>query len=194
MATKKIIISDRQTYHLEDSFEKTRLSTRGIVLDNEHHFLIEELSKYNFFTLPGGGANPEESPEETFVREVLEETGVTCEIVAVLPTVVELRYGFQTKQINYCYVAKKVEENNQNISLDRHEAKDGLNFKWYEASEGFQLILNQKPQTLQQSFLDTRDKAILQQALLKILPEVLTTKVESGPTLLSQTELVVVEE
>jgi 8-oxo-dGTP diphosphatase len=46
--------------------------------------LVAHRPRYDDWTLPKGKADPNETPEETAVREVLEETGNHCRIVAPL--------------------------------------------------------------------------------------------------------------
>jgi len=48
--------------------------------------LVVHRQRYDDWTLPKGKADDDESPEETAVREVLEETGKRCRIVAPLGT------------------------------------------------------------------------------------------------------------
>lgn len=48
--------------------------------------LVAHRPRYDDWALPKGKADPGESPEETAVREVLEETGYHCRIVAPLGT------------------------------------------------------------------------------------------------------------
>ncbi len=57
----------------------TRIGAYGIVQDNDHILLCRlspaALSHQGMWTLPGGGLECGEHPEEGLVREVMEETG-----------------------------------------------------------------------------------------------------------------------
>ena len=60
----------------------------GVVINAEGKVLLREPSgHYNgqVWTFAKGGPNPGETPEETALREVLEETGVRASIVEKLP-------------------------------------------------------------------------------------------------------------
>jgi 8-oxo-dGTP pyrophosphatase MutT (NUDIX family) len=60
----------------------------GVVIDAEGRVLLREPSgHYNgqVWTFAKGGPNPGETPEQTALREVLEETGVRASIVEKLP-------------------------------------------------------------------------------------------------------------
>lgn len=60
-----------------------RVASRGIVFKNDKMlaFLKQKTGQYK---LPGGGREGEETPEETFTREVLEETGYTIKNIRKL--------------------------------------------------------------------------------------------------------------
>ena len=46
--------------------------------------LVTHRPRYDDWSLPKGKADPKETPEQTAVREVLEETGYLCRIIAPL--------------------------------------------------------------------------------------------------------------
>ncbi|OFI46309.1 hypothetical protein BG262_04645 [Floricoccus penangensis] len=162
---KSIIISDEESDNQSIKFSQVRNASRGIVLNDKNEILIEKFLKYNLYTLPGGGIENDEEPSKSFKREVLEEAGLSCEIIKQLPDVVELRHKQDYKQINHCFLAKLCNKNVQNQNLDIHEEEDGLQISWYPLFEGIKILLSQVPETEQQKFLTLRDKIILQQAI-----------------------------
>lgn len=60
---------------------KTRNSSRGIVLRDDGKIAVFNLTKKNLHKLPGGGMENNETPENAFKREVLEETGSQVEVI-----------------------------------------------------------------------------------------------------------------
>lgn len=60
--------------------------------------LVTHRPRYDDWSLPKGKADPEETPEQTAIREVLEETGYHCRIIAPLG---KTRYGVNggTKEV-----------------------------------------------------------------------------------------------
>lgn len=160
-----ITISDEEGDNQSIKFSQVRNASRGIVLNDKNEILIEKFLKYNLYTLPGGGIENDEEGANSFKREVLEEAGLSCEIIKQLPDVVELRHKQDYKQINHCFLAKLCNKNVQNQNLDTHEEEDGLQISWYPLFEGIKILLNQVPETEQQKFLTLRDKIILQQAI-----------------------------
>lgn len=65
----------------------SRPSIRGIILKDKKIAMIHSL-KYDYYKLPGGGAEQGESQIDTLIREVKEETGLT-----VIPSSVR-EYGY----------------------------------------------------------------------------------------------------
>ena len=57
-----------------------------VVFDGENFFVVKR-NKYNDISLPKWHIDPGENPEEAALREVLEETGLECQIVWDLWTV-----------------------------------------------------------------------------------------------------------
>ncbi|KTD83247.1 NUDIX domain-containing protein [Paenibacillus etheri] len=58
----------------------------AIIRDCIGRILLQQRSDYGDWGLPGGGMNPGETIQETMIREVIEETGLTvtdCEFYAV---------------------------------------------------------------------------------------------------------------
>ncbi len=65
----------------------TRLAAYGVIVEDAHVLLAfwnGEGRRAGAWTLPGGGADLHERPEQTLAREVLEETGFTVEPVRLL--------------------------------------------------------------------------------------------------------------
>jgi mutator protein MutT len=58
----------------------------AIIRDRKGRILLQQRSDYGDWGLPGGGMNPGETIQETMIREVVEETGLSvkdCEFYAV---------------------------------------------------------------------------------------------------------------
>ena len=52
-----------------------RYGASGIILNNDGNVAVFHKTKKKEFKLPGGGLMNNESPEEAFIREIMEETG-----------------------------------------------------------------------------------------------------------------------
>jgi len=54
----------------------------GIVLSGDDQVLLVEHRKLGWWLYPGGHIEPDEDPTQAVVREVAEETGITCQIIS----------------------------------------------------------------------------------------------------------------
>jgi ADP-ribose pyrophosphatase YjhB (NUDIX family) len=77
MATGAGIDSRRvlDLFSQETGYATPKIDSRGVVFRNDALLLVRELADDGRWTLPGGWADPNESPAEAVVREVWEETG-----------------------------------------------------------------------------------------------------------------------
>lgn len=64
-----------------------RHTARGIVIKDDKLLLMERWrAGRHYFSVPGGGIEPGETPEQTVVRELFEETGCQIDIERLLYT------------------------------------------------------------------------------------------------------------
>ena len=91
------------------------------------------------WVLPKGHIEPGETPEQTAVREVLEEAGVTARIVEFLMTVRQVVFG-TPQQIELFLMEKIAGE----------EAKEGRRIAWLSLNDAIERI----------SFAESRDVLI----------------------------------
>ncbi len=71
---RELFVLDKKNYNPNGSVGR-RPSVRGIILRDGKIAMMHSL-KYNYYKLPGGGIEGDESLEETLVREVREESGL----------------------------------------------------------------------------------------------------------------------
>jgi 8-oxo-dGTP pyrophosphatase MutT (NUDIX family) len=64
-----------------------KFDVRGVVFKNDAILMVREVSDNNRWTLPGGWADVNESPAESTVREVYEESGYETRAVKLLAMV-----------------------------------------------------------------------------------------------------------
>ncbi|WP_430591826.1 NUDIX hydrolase [Humidisolicoccus flavus] len=64
---------------------RTRIAAYAVIVDDEQILLSHTVvENWEAWTLPGGGIDPGEHPEDAAIREVFEETGFTVEITDTL--------------------------------------------------------------------------------------------------------------
>ncbi|WP_396230887.1 NUDIX hydrolase, partial [Frankia sp. EI5c] len=56
----------------------------AIVPDDQGHILLIRRTDNGYWAIPGGGVEPGESVSQAVVREVIEETGIECEVTGVV--------------------------------------------------------------------------------------------------------------
>jgi ADP-ribose pyrophosphatase YjhB (NUDIX family) len=67
----------------QTGYATPKVDVRGVVFRHEQILLVRE-AQDNLWTLPGGWADPNESPSESVTREILEETGFTTRALKLL--------------------------------------------------------------------------------------------------------------
>ena len=125
----------------ENYMPKTRTSARGIVLRNDGKIAVFYKSNKNEYKLPGGGMENDENPEETFKREVLEETGCIVEIVEQLGITEEYKNKTNFKQISNIFLGKVIEDTNT-LHLTKKETDEGAKLLWETPEKALELITN----------------------------------------------------
>jgi ADP-ribose pyrophosphatase YjhB (NUDIX family) len=56
----------------------------AIVPDGDGRILLIRRTDNNYWSIPGGGLEPGESVRQATVREVMEETGIACEVTGLV--------------------------------------------------------------------------------------------------------------
>ena len=91
-------------------------ASRGVIQFSDGDILVFFKKRISQYKLPGGGKENDETPEQTFMREVLEETGYMVKNIRKIGVVKD-----QT-QTSYIFVAEPYGEA-QEIHLDENEIK-----------------------------------------------------------------------
>lgn len=110
--------------------------------------------------LPGGGIEPGEDETAALLRELLEETGCSCDTVTPLGIVTENRYHADTVRISYFFVVYT----EQATAIPRFTAEEvalGTVLKWCFPEEALSLLRGDPADTPQRRFLQARDLAAL---------------------------------
>lgn len=91
-------VSDEEAKQL-----RHRRAVRGIVYDKDGNVAMIHAKNDGYFTLPGGGVDPEETFEQGIIRECKEEIGCVVEIIRYIGTTVEYRKddGFLSESSGY---------------------------------------------------------------------------------------------
>jgi ADP-ribose pyrophosphatase YjhB (NUDIX family) len=74
----------RELFAMQAGHATPKVDVRGVVFRDDGILLVRELADGGRWTLPGGWADPGESPSDATVREVWEETGYQTRAVKLL--------------------------------------------------------------------------------------------------------------
>ncbi len=143
------------------SCAKPRYTARAVLRNSDGKFAIMLMKKFGFYCLPGGGIDPGENEISALKREILEETGCSCDYIKEIGIVEENRAHCDYTQVSYYYF---VHTNGKiaNTSLTEGEKAIKTEVCWQSFDEVYRLITEFVPKTEQQIFLRARDTAVLE--------------------------------
>ncbi len=139
-----------------------RLTARAIVKNADGLFAVMYAEKFGLYSLPGGGIEDGEDVLTALHREILEETGCSCDSIQELGMVTENRASQDYTQISYYYVVTTV-HNPKAIQLTDAEAASNTNLQWHTFDDMVRLISEPEHTTVQRKYLQARDVAALRE-------------------------------
>lgn len=137
-----------------------RLTARAVVVRRDGKIAVMYAEAFGLYSLPGGGVEPGETPEEALIREVAEETGCVCGRISELGLIRENRGQGDYTQHSYYYVVH-TEGPTQAVQLTAAEARHRTTLQWHSPKEAWRLISSPEHTTYQRKFLQARDMAAL---------------------------------
>jgi ADP-ribose pyrophosphatase YjhB (NUDIX family) len=120
MKTLKVFNYDNTPQETSQEFE-IKKSVRGIILDNNKNIALVHSQKLNYHTLPGGGIEPGETPQQAIIRECREETDCTVNIIKALGIVREIREEHKKIGEITGYLLETTRQNTQILRPDEQE-------------------------------------------------------------------------
>ena len=123
---RELFVLDKKNYNPNGSVGR-RPSVRGIIIRNGKIAMMHS-RKYNYYKLPGGGIEPEETLEDTLIREVREESGLivkpeTIKEFGYVRRIEKGRYEDIFIQDNYYFLCE-TESTVMEQQLDDYEAEE----------------------------------------------------------------------
>jgi 8-oxo-dGTP diphosphatase len=141
-----------------------RIAVRAVLLDDNGHIALMFMTKYGFYTVPGGGVEEDEDLETALKREIKEETGCECEILQELGCVSENRAANDFTQISNYYLAKVVGDKGL-PAFTQEEKDEDTQVEWYPLNTAYNLITNPKHENYQRKYIQFRDRIVLREAI-----------------------------
>ena len=144
------------------SSKPPRLTARAIVQKRDGHYAVMYSDKFKLHSLPGGGVEDGEDVLSALCREVLEETGCTCDQIRELGIIRENRGCQDYTQESYYYVVY-TEHCTDAPALTDAEKASNTTVQWYTFDDMWRLIRNVQHDTVQRMYLQARDVAALKE-------------------------------
>jgi ribosomal-protein-alanine N-acetyltransferase len=138
-----------------------RLAARAVVRNRAGKIGLCYVRKYDLYSMPGGGVEDGESPEDTVRRETREEAGCTCGKITPLGIVFENR-GSQNFVQQSWYFAVEAEEDDLPLRLTEKERSNGTEIQWHTLEKAMRLIDTQDVTLDSRKFVRLRDMAALE--------------------------------
>ncbi len=157
----------KDTQYQENGFTHTRVTARGVVLDEEGRIGLHLIHRDDIFgnetyyETPGGGVDEGETPEQAVVRECKEELGEDIEVLRALGVVKDAYNLIQRKNENHYFLCKKLNQG------EKHFVSEGDSLiqktVWVSLEEGIALLKQQSDHGVS-ALVRARELPILEEA------------------------------
>lgn len=139
----------------------SRYGARGIILNEENQAGMILMSANGFYKLPGGGIELGERESDAFIREVGEETGCKCSIIAPLGTVEEHKSRSGFCQFSYAFIGRVEGE------CEQSESMPGISMSWMSLKDASALMAKslEMCKEYKMRFMLKREQLIIDHAL-----------------------------
>ena len=144
-----------------------REAARAIVSDDRGMVALLHSAKYDYYNLPGGGIEQDESPETALRRECLEEIGCSVEITGEIGIIVEYRKRFTIRQTSYCFTAKVIGEKGE-PHLMEDEIEEGFHTVWLPLDKALEKVRKSDRGVYEAQYMVARDAAFIEAAMLRV--------------------------
>ena len=149
---------------LGEAHSEPRYKVRAILRNSCGKYAVMYEDSTGLYSLPGGGVESGEDLLTALKREMLEETGSTCDVINELGYIYENRAYCDKQQYSYFFTVTTTGPS-MAPAFTSEEIDVGTKLMWCALEEMVSLIENGKPHTNQQIYLKARDKAALKEYL-----------------------------
>ena len=152
---RELFVLDKKNYDPNGTVGR-RPSVRGIIL-RDGKIAMMHSRKYDYYKLPGGGIEPGETLEETLIREVREESGLTVKPETIkefgyVRRIEKGRFEDIFVQDNYYFICE-AEDTIMEQELDDYEAEEQFTLEF--VSIDYAVHVNATANHLEKEDIDT---------------------------------------
>lgn len=157
---------DKQAPEFDQKRAWVRRAVRAVLINDQDQICLIHSQKFNYYKLPGGGIQDDETHTEALDRELLEEVGARAEILGKIGQIEERRASNNhMQQFSYAYVAKVIGKIGEN-HLEQDEKDEQLAPIWVDLDEAIRLMPTGNVETdhgVGQRFMALRDETFLKE-------------------------------
>ncbi len=156
-------LNDALLFGGEGLSEKSpRLAARAILCRRDGKYAMMYIEKFDLYSLPGGGVEKGEGLIDALRREILEETGCSCDRIRALGYVYENRACHDFTQKSF-YFAVKTEKHIEKNHLTPKERAVNIKLLWVPYATLVKKITDPVHETEQKKYIQARDAAALEE-------------------------------
>ena len=137
-----IIHDDQECVGLETTRPWSRRACRAII-EQDGKVLFSYLTQRDMHLLPGGGIDPEETPQTCVQRECLEELG--CEVIASAPITLVSEYFNGWLRFQNLYLPARLVRRDLPTTRTEEEINLGLEARWVAKEHLVDFLLGSTP-------------------------------------------------
>ena len=158
------LINPEKVFEEEVKSYSIREAGRAVVIDEDGKIALLNVTKKNYYKLPGGGIEAREDKIIALKRECQEEIGCDVEVTDEIGFIVEYRKMFTLKQTSYCYLAK-VKGKKGVPEFTNSEKRNGFENVWLPYSEALKALTESKALNNEgRDYIVPRDRTFLEEA------------------------------
>ena len=155
---------------LGEAHSAPRYKVRAILRNEFDKYAVMYEDSTGLYSFPGGSVESGEDILTALKREILEETGCTCDVIHELGYIYENRAYCDLQQYSYFFTVT-TKGPSMAPAFTSEEIDVGTKLMWCTLEEMVSLIENGKPNTNQQIYLKARDTAVLKEYLHRCIRE-----------------------
>jgi 8-oxo-dGTP diphosphatase len=158
------LVNPERVSEEEAATYSVRRAARAIVYDGDNKIALFHSTKFNYYKLPGGGIEGDETSEEAAIRECKEEIGCDVELISELGEIIEYRKKFRIKQFSYCYIGR-LKGAKGNADMEQDEIDEGFETVWLTLGGAMNVLRPEhSAEKYEIQYITARDSAFLHEA------------------------------